>query len=182
MLSHTLLMSCAAEYYVKTMERIQERGSKYPRTERERIKGILKKGGLKKDKQAQMEARVNILVRHARNQLHMPRDQLLLSKCYSGAGGRPRSFGPSSTTKMLGRNMMLRLSGSRNRHLRQRHRDRRRTRMLLVCKRALLRGRRAADAAVQRGHVCQHDGRGGVPALRTWHAATRVQRDRVQCM
>eukprot|EP01052_Picozoa_sp_SAG31_P008472 SAG31_NODE_429_length_15801_cov_6.878551_11_plen_209_part_00 len=52
----------AAEYYVKTMERIQERGSKYPRTERERIKGILKKGGLKKDKQAQMEARVNILV------------------------------------------------------------------------------------------------------------------------
>ena len=52
----------AAEYYVKTMERTLERGSKYPRSERERIKGILKKGGLKKDKQAQMEARVNILV------------------------------------------------------------------------------------------------------------------------
>merc|ERR1740117_1392858 len=50
-----------AEYYVKTMERIQERGSKYPRAERERVKGILKKGGLKPDKQAQMEARVNIL-------------------------------------------------------------------------------------------------------------------------
>ena len=36
---------------MKTMERVLERGSKYPRQERDRIKGMLQKGGLKQDKQ-----------------------------------------------------------------------------------------------------------------------------------
>ena len=44
-LKKTRAMVDNAEYYMKTMERVLERGSKYPRQERDRIKGMLQKGG-----------------------------------------------------------------------------------------------------------------------------------------
>lgn len=40
-------MLANAEYYVKTMERTMERGSKYPKTEKKRIKTMLEGGSSK---------------------------------------------------------------------------------------------------------------------------------------
>ncbi|XP_043289650.1 endoplasmic reticulum resident protein 29 [Venturia canescens] len=50
----------AAKVYVKTMERIMERGDVFVQTERTRIEGLLK-GKLSKDKKRTMEERRNIL-------------------------------------------------------------------------------------------------------------------------
>lgn len=50
----------AARVYVKTMERIMERGDVFVQTEKTRIDGLLK-GKLSKDKKRTMEERRNIL-------------------------------------------------------------------------------------------------------------------------
>ena len=69
-LKETRGMLRSAEYYVKTMERTLERGSKYPKTEKKRLRSMLEKGGLKPEKREEMEQRVNILTSFIRAMLN----------------------------------------------------------------------------------------------------------------
>ena len=65
-LKETKKRVAAAEYYVKVMERTLDRGSTYPRTERDRLKKMLKAGGLKPEKAEEMEGRIAILTTYIR--------------------------------------------------------------------------------------------------------------------
>jgi 3-hydroxyacyl-CoA dehydrogenase len=61
-MTHLLLFSQEnAEYYIKVMKKIQEKGLKFVTEERQRLKKLINSGKISEEKKKEQEARLNVV-------------------------------------------------------------------------------------------------------------------------